>query len=188
MQPTLDPSSLILIVVLNNPRDMEIARLLGWYRIPLRSAPKIVSVDYLAFYQTKAFGAQKWQIQFIASVKGHELTTRYELLKDEIDHPRANQEYYKIQLGPLLELPTPIKAGKWRRITFLYTTGEHLLNADSINDLVLSSEERPVVWQALRERASQSQEYNADNLDIDPNILAAILGIEDLGRNKSEKL
>lgn len=183
MQVTPDPSSLILIVVMNKPRDMEIARLLGWYRIPLRSAPKIISVDYLAFYQTKAFGENKWQIQYIAPVKGHELTTRYELLKDEIDHPRANQEYYKIQLGPLVELPKPIKADKWRRITFLYTTGEHLTHARSINDLVLSSEERPIVWQALRERASQSQEYNATDLDIDPDILAAILGFKNLEAN-----
>jgi hypothetical protein len=48
----IHPTSLILVAVLNNPRDLEIARLLGWYRIPLRSAPKVIAVDYLAFYQT----------------------------------------------------------------------------------------------------------------------------------------
>ena len=35
----LSPTSLILVVLMNDPRDLEIARLLGWYRIPLRSAP-----------------------------------------------------------------------------------------------------------------------------------------------------
>ena len=173
------PSSLILVAVMNNPRDMEIARVLGWYRIPLRSAPKIIAVDYLAFYQPKAFGEQKWSIRYIAPVRGHELTTRAELLQDEAKHPRAKQEYYKIQLGTLIELPHPIPADKWRRITFLYTTGDHLFNAKSINDLVLTSEERPLIWQALRERANQAQSYNIPGIEIDPKILSAILGFED---------
>ena len=112
--------------MVNNPRDLEIARLLGWYRIPLRTAPKVVAVDYLAFYQTGAFGDEKWRIQYFAPVRGHELTTRAELLKTELDHPRAKEEYYKIQLGPLESLPKPILAETWRRITFLYTTGEYL--------------------------------------------------------------
>lgn len=50
------PDALILIAVTPAPRDLEIARLLGWYRIPLRHAPKVLSVDYLAFYQTGRFG------------------------------------------------------------------------------------------------------------------------------------
>ena len=47
----LKPTDLILVCLLPTPRDLEIARLLGWYRIPLRSAPKVVALDYLAFYQ-----------------------------------------------------------------------------------------------------------------------------------------
>jgi hypothetical protein len=174
--------SLILVAILNDPRDLEIARVLGWYRIPLRSAPKVVAVDYLAFYQTSAFGDEKWRIQYVAPVCGHELTTRSELLQDELDHPHAHHEYYKIQLGPLISLPAPIQAGKWRRITFLYTTGEYLLNARSVNDLVVADEERQLLWQALRERASQAQEYRIDeslNVDLEPEILAALLGIHD---------
>ena len=121
---TLKSTSLVLVAVVNDPRDLEIARLLGWYRIPLRTAPKVVAVDYLAFYQTGAFGQQRWRIQTIAPVRGHELATRAELLRDEPDHPRAREEYYKIQLGPLEQLEQPILAETWRRVTFLYTTGE----------------------------------------------------------------
>jgi hypothetical protein len=167
---------------MNNPRDMEIARLLGWYRIPLRSSPKVVAVDYLAFYQTAAFGDEKWRIQYVAPMRGHELTTRVELLRDEPDHPNAHQEYYKIQIGPLISLPQPVVAEGWRRITFFYTTGEYLLNARTINDLVVQNEERQLLWQALRERASQAQNYDVSNLpavDIDPDILAALLGLND---------
>jgi hypothetical protein len=171
--------SLILVVVINNPRDFEIARLLGWYRIPLRSAPKVVAVDYLAFYQTAAFGEEKWRIDYVAPVFGHELTTRLELLRDEADHPHANQEYYKIQIGPLQQLPHPIMASDWRRITFLYTTGEYLQNAETLNDLVVQSEERRTLWRALRERSNQAESYSTGELadDIDPNLLAALLGI-----------
>jgi hypothetical protein len=181
----LPPSALVLVVIMNRLRDLEIARLLGWYRIPLRTAPKVIAVDYLAFYQTEAFGADKWRIQYLAPVRGHELTTRGELLKDELDHPRANEEYFKIQLGPLLELESPILAEKWRRITFLYTTGEYILKASTITDLVVHSEERNTLWLSLRERASQSQVYDPDlpDIDIDPKILALILGVSELEGN-----
>src|SRR5512141_2668347 len=100
----LTPTSLILVSLLPTPRDLEIARLLGWYRIPLRTAPKVIAVDYLAFYQPSAFGERGGQIEFIAEVRGHELTTRGELLKDEAEHPRANEEYFKIQIGGLERL------------------------------------------------------------------------------------
>jgi hypothetical protein len=179
------PNSLILVAVITTRRDLEIARILGWYRIPLRSAPKVIAVDFLAFYQTAAFGEEKWQIQHIAPVLGHELTTRIELLRDEPDHPGANQEYFKVQIGPLTRLPEPILAEKWRRITFLYTTGEYLLKAQRINDLIVDSEERRLLWQALRERANQAQSYNTIgvsemDVDLDPQILAAFLGIREV--------
>jgi hypothetical protein len=176
----IQPTSLVLVAVINNPRDLEIARLLGWYRIPLRTAPKVIAVDHLAFYQTGAFGDEKWCIQYIAPVRGHELTTRQELLKTEPDHPRAHEEYYKIQIGPLERLTNPILAETWRRITFLYTTGEYLMRAKTINELVVQSDERQLLWQALRERADQG--YGASDLaevDIPEEVLAILLGIRE---------
>jgi len=165
---------------LPEPRDLEIARLLGWYRIPLRWAPKVVEVDYLAFYQTAAFGEQeRWRIQYFAEVRGHELTTRGELLRDEPDHPRAREEYYKIQIGPLMVLPRPIEARKWRRMTFLYTTGEYLSQARTLNDLVVKSEERQVLWASLRERALSRGRYQTSELpdmDLDADLLE-LLGV-----------
>ena len=174
-------TSLVLVAVVNDPRDLEIARLLGWYRIPLRTAPKVVAVDYLAFYQTGAFGGQRWRIQSVAPVRGHELTTRAELLRDEPDHPRAKEEYYKVQLGPLEQLARPILAETWRRVTFLYTTGEYLLKAETVNDLVVQSEERKTLWQALRERAGTSYAPDeTEDVELDPLILAALLGIREV--------
>jgi hypothetical protein len=160
---------------------MEIARLLGWYRIPLRTAPKVVAVDYLAFYQPGSFAERGGQIEFIAPVRGHELATRAELLKDEADHPRAREEYFKVQIGPLERLSRPIVAEKWRRLTFLYTTGEYLLKAQTLNDLVVQSDERALLWNSLRERAEQQQQYKAEIPDdVDPALLIALLGIKEL--------
>ena len=179
---TLTPTSLVLVCLLPTPRDLEIARLLGWYRIPLRTAPKVVAVDYLAFYQPSAFAERGGQIEFVAQVKGHELTTRGELLRDEADHPRTKEEYYKVQIGGLEKLHQPISADKWKRLTFLYSTGEYLLNAKTLNDLVVAGDERQVLWRSLRERAENEQLYktNLPEVDIPPEVLMALLGIKDL--------
>lgn len=172
---TLTPSALILVAVLPSAQDLDIARILGWYRVPLRRAPKVIDVDYLAFYQTAAFGEEeRWRIQRVAQVRGHELTTRRELLRDEPDHPRAGEEYYKIQIGPLLSLPRPILAEKWRRVTFLYTTGEYLNRAETLHDLVVRPEEREILWHSLRERALSSGSYQPAELPemtVDPALL-----------------
>lgn len=179
---TISPSSLILVCLLPTPRDLEIARLLGWYRIPLRTAPKVVAVDYLAFYQPSAFAERGGQIEYVAQVRGHELTTRAELLKDEADHPRAKEEYYKLQIGALEKLREPVKSEKWKRLTFLYTTGEYLLKAKTLNDLVVDGDERGLLWRSLRERAENSQLYKTDlpEADIPPEVLIALLGIKEV--------
>lgn len=175
----LSPSALILVAIMPDPRDMQYARVLGWYRIPVRTAPRVLNVDYLAFYQPSTFGAQKWRVEYLAPVLGHELTTRIDLISEEPDHPRAHEEYFKIQIGSLQALSDPILAGGWKRLTFLYTTGEYLQNARQLTDLTVRSSERKRLWKALRERADQSGEYRAKDPveDLSPQVLAALLGI-----------
>jgi hypothetical protein len=54
-----------------------------------------------------------------------------------------------------------------------------------VNDLVIASEERSVLWQALRERANQKQNYlvePSDFVNLDPDVLAALLGFGGLGQ------
>jgi hypothetical protein len=169
------PYALILVGVIPEPRDLEIARLLGWYRIPYRFAPKVVRVDYLAFYQPSSFGkGHAGRIETFAEVLGVELTTRAELLKNEPNHPHAGDEYYKIQIGSLHTLKKPIMAENWKRITFLYSTGDLFSTAKSIQDLVVRTEERKILWHSLREKASQFQEYKQTEipeLAIEPDIL-----------------
>jgi hypothetical protein len=152
---TVQHDDLILVAIMNNRRDLEIVRLLGWYRIPVASAPKTLWVDWVAFYQTAAFGEQKWSINYLARVKGFELVRRNELLQKENDHPRAQDPYFKLELGPLTSLTRPIPSLSWKRFTFLYTTGERLLAAEDLTDLTVPpSDERNSLWRLLEERES----------------------------------
>ena len=180
---SLSPESLVLVCYIPAPKDLDIARMLGWYRIPLKSAPKVIEVDYLAFYQGNSFGEpHRWRIEYFTEYRGHELTTRRELLRDEVNHPRAREEYYKVQLGPLERLATPIQTGAWKRITFLYTTGNLINRASIINDLTVHNEEREILWRTLRERA-QNSVYNrsetAHTPEIDPALIEMLLGLND---------
>ena len=139
----LHPEDLVLVAVMGRRKDLEIARVLGWYRIPLKSAPKMIRVDWIAFFQTGAFGHEKWSVRYLAPVRGHELVTRGELLSEEPDHPSVGEPYYKIRLGPIQQLASQIPARRWRRFTFLYTTGARILSAHEVKDLTLrASEER----------------------------------------------
>ena len=161
----IQADDLDLIAIVSSPRDLEIARVLGWYRIPLATSPKTVRVDWIAFYQTASFGDERWSVRYYAQVRGFELVRREELLRDELDHPRAKEPYFKLQLGPLEVLPNPIPSQKWRRFTFLYSTGNRLLKARDLKDLrVTSAREKASLWQQLRERSMPYPEYQDKNV------------------------
>lgn len=162
----LSDTTLVLVAIMPKKRDLEIARLLGWYRIPMKSAPRILQADLISFYQTAAFDdGHRSRIECFAEVRGVELTTREELFRDEPEHIRAKEEYYKIQIGPLQTLPQPILADQWKRFTFFYTTGERLERANSIRDLAMNHSERSMLWHALRERQAESGSYQQDVTD-----------------------
>jgi hypothetical protein len=180
MQSYPESSSIVLVAIMPTRKDLEIARVLGWYRIPIRTAPKIIHVDYLCFYQPAAFGPEgKWRVETFAAMRGSELVQRKELFKDEVHHPRANDEYYKVQLGPLMMLPNVIQAGVWQRFTFLYTTGEKLQHAEELKDLVVRDEERNTLWRSLREKAQAADGYKAelpDDFHLDAELLRLFTG------------
>ena len=140
----------VLVVVMNNRRDFEIARERGWYRIPLQRAPHQVGADYLAFYQTKAFGAERWAVNYYAPVRRYQIVTRAELLPEEAGHPRADDRYYKVEIGPLQRLPHPIPSRRLRRITFIPTTLRRLLSAQEINDLWCGGPSEEALWEAFK--------------------------------------
>jgi very-short-patch-repair endonuclease len=159
----LGSSQRVLVAVMNTPRDFEIARDEGWYRIPLRRAPNRVAADYLAFYQTKAFGDEGWAVNYYAATRRYHLLTRAELLPEEADHPRATERYYKVEIGPLQRLPRPIPSKRLRRITFISTTLERLLQAEEINDLWDRDSREERLWQAFkREGIEAERQYEVE--------------------------
>ena len=133
------PADRVLVAIMNNPRDFEIARDEGWYRIPAQRAPfSATEAAVLAFYFTKAFGEQKWSVRWYAPIRGHELVRRRDLFPEELDHPRAGEAYLKLQLGPLLALEHPIPSLRWRRITFIESSWDRFTAAEEVNDLYAS--------------------------------------------------
>ncbi len=130
-----DEDKKVLVAIMNSPRDFAIARDEHWYRLPVKRAPKDLEVDYLALYQTRVFGEEKWAINYYAEVRGISIARRRDLLPGEPTHPRADDDYYRIAIGELQRLPRPVVSRRWRRITFLATTLGKLLRASEMADI-----------------------------------------------------
>ena len=137
-----DAQARVLVVIVTHPRDLALAREAGWYRVPLVRVPPHFAADYLAFYQTAAFGAERWSVRYYAPVRHYTLTTRRELLPDEPQHPRANERYYRITLGPVLPLDLPLPAARLRRLVFIATTFGQLRRATDVRELFHPEEDR----------------------------------------------
>lgn len=158
----MNPDDIVLVALVNTPRDLEMAQRERWYRIPTRHAPKHFSgAQVLAFYLPRAFGERKWSIDTFALVRGHELARRSDLLPDEAHHPRANETYYKLQLGELQARVPPIVSKRGRRVLFLWTNWEKFSTAREWNDLYLRSRAHEILYDALR----------ADALDIEREMI-----------------
>ncbi|MGC9350222.1 MAG: hypothetical protein ACP5JG_18925 [Anaerolineae bacterium] len=132
----------VLVGVMTKPSDFHIAQDEGWYRIPVRYAPECtMDAAVLAFYFTSAFDDERWTVHWYAEIRGHELALRRDLFPGEAEHPRADQRYYKMQIGPLIPREPPIPSLRWRRITFICSTWDRFSAAEEINDLYISGAE-----------------------------------------------
>jgi hypothetical protein len=140
-----DNDARVLVVIVPQPRDLILARNAGWYRLPLAHAPPRLAADYLAFYQPASFGAERWQIRHYAAIIRYQIVRRYELLPEEPTHPRANEWYYRIDIGPICDLDRPVPAARLRRITFIATTFGQLQRAIDVTDLFVPPTP-PDVW------------------------------------------
>ena len=72
------------------------------------------------------------------------------MLPDEAEHARAEEYYFRIEIGPLMRLAQPVAATSFRRLTFMHTTLERLLSAQDVKDLKLEGEPFQTLWSALR--------------------------------------
>ena len=148
------PRGEVLVAIMNNLLDFNIARDQQWYRIPVRNARKRLKERWpprwLAFYQTKVFGAERWAVNYCAPVLHTRVVARRELLPEDPSHPRADELYHKIETGPLQRLPRPIVSRRLRRFVFIPTTWEKFISAVEINDLFDESPLEDRLWAELK--------------------------------------
>lgn len=139
-----------MVGVIKNQRDLEILLNKGWYRIPKSHSPSR-KFSYLAFYQPLEFGPGGKCIRYYAKVKSTKEVKRQDLLPDDIDHPRANDDYLKISVLRPIELSKPIYNIIPRRVTFGFTTLGRLKSANDILELYSIAPTEQIIEQGMIE-------------------------------------
>ena len=172
------PEDRVLVAYMPRPTDFAIVQKHNWYRIPQNSAPKGLYAEYFAFYFGRRFGSEKWAVHYYARNLGHELVTRHSLFPEETEHKRADDLYYKVQLGPLVQLERPIPSLRWRRVTFIHTTWDRFSQAAEINDLFVDGDEYvDRLYAALRERGVQAErKYRVEEPGCTYEVALAVFG------------
>ncbi len=174
--PSMDAWTPVLVAVVNNLRDFQRASSEHWYRIPVKRAPRQIAAEYLALYQTAKFGSQGRRINYYAPILRYHVVTRAELIPDQLDHPRANDPYFKLELGDLIPLARPIDNARQPRITFITTTLERLLTAQDVSELWLRAAARQKLYAAVRERGLAVECWYPVELGDRPEADLALLG------------
>ena len=124
----------VLVGVLNRKKDLHIARQQNWYRIPQKQLPRGLNAEYIAFFLSgKPFRERSGTIAYFARITGLELARRRDLLPDEAQ--RALGIYYKVQFRDLVPKDPPIENYPARSISFIRTTWDRFLSAETIGDL-----------------------------------------------------
>jgi hypothetical protein len=148
---------------MNNVEDWQRVQDESWYRIPVKHAPpQVPHIDWLAFFFTRAFGEDKWAIHYYAKVQGHELLTRRDLVPAEPDHKRANDWYYKLELGLLHHKIPPIVSERRRRISFIFTTGDRFEAATEMGDLLKDESPEGYQFVTLKEATTSEEDYSPE--------------------------
>ncbi|MDE2775404.1 MAG: hypothetical protein OXI77_05640 [Chloroflexota bacterium] len=129
----------VLVGVVNRAKDFEIARRENWYRIPEGQLPRGLNAEYIAFFLSgKAFQERGGSVAFFARVSGLELARRRDLLPDE--NHRADEIYYKVQFRGFAQKDPPIRNLPARPISFIRTTWDRFISAETVSDLYLKSD------------------------------------------------
>jgi hypothetical protein len=141
---------IVLVGVIKDRRDLNILLKENWYRIPVNHAPKR-RFDYLAFYQPLPFGYRGKCIRYYTRVLNCRIIKRGDLLPDEPNHPRARDYYLQVRVGKIKKLSRPIRNIIPRRISFGFTTLNHLLKSKDILQLYNVTPTEPMVENGLKE-------------------------------------
>lgn len=150
------PGTKVLVAHPPTPADLEIAQTQGWYRIRSQEMAGRIRgglefFEYLAFYQPKAFRRERFCVRRYARLRNVTESRRIDLLPEEPGHPRAQQLYLKLELGPIQLLERPVLSSRPRRILFVPTTWRKLHEAEELNDLFVGSRLEDRLYLKLRE-------------------------------------
>jgi len=159
----------LLVAIINNISDFEIARDKHWYRIPKTSVNKFLNKrwppKWIAFYFSGRIKKYPFMIKYFAQVTSINLVSRKTLLPYEQTDTKANKKYFKISFNKLLELPKPIISRKWRRIVFIQTTLNKFQIAVEINDLYDGSPLEDRLWAELKRNEIEAQRQELVQID-----------------------
>ena len=125
---------IVLVAVLKDRRDRNLLLKERWYRIPLAHLPKR-HFQYIAFYQPLGLGTHGKKIEYYSRRVKAIKTKRVELLPNELDHPRAQDDYLKYEFEKIEKLKRPVRNVIPRRISFGFTSLHKLLTAGDILQL-----------------------------------------------------
>jgi very-short-patch-repair endonuclease len=165
-------SDQVLVAILNNPHDLALAHDKHWYRIPVSSAERWLRrrwpPRWLAFYQTKVFGPEAFAIHYYGQVLEIREVCRKLLFPDQPKDPKAFLRYYQLFISPLQRLAQPIPSHRQRRVVFIQTTWQKLMQAAEINDLYDDSPLENRLWAELKRlelRAERQDFISVNNHD-----------------------
>ncbi len=159
----------VLVAIMPAKSDMKIVREQNWYRIPIDQVERLKQRDiwepkWLAFYQPKVFGDEAFAVNYYASIKSIQQVCRYELFPDEPQNTKSQKRYYKINIHPLEKLSQPIYSRRLRRILFIPTTWEKLINAAEINDLWDESPLEDKLWAEFKRYSIDAERQQEEKI------------------------
>ncbi len=150
-----------LVAILNNPKDFVLAHNQHWYRIPIEKQKRWITRSWpptwLAFYQTKIFEEEAYSVRYYARVIETRQKHRWELFPEQPQDDRGQRLYHQLILEPIQQLPQPIISRRQRRIVFIQTTWQKLINALEINDLYDDSPLENRLWREFKRLRIQAE-------------------------------
>ena len=128
------PEDRVLVAAITRRKDLRLARDSRWYRIPRLRMPEGVATEYLAFFTSaRVAGRERGGIYWYARLGGVELQRRRDLLPEE--SLRADELYYRLQLGDWCTRAQPVLNPEGRVFAFLHSTWDRFCQATRISDL-----------------------------------------------------
>jgi very-short-patch-repair endonuclease len=159
----------VIVAFIPEVSDMKIACEQHWYRIPVDQVERLKKRDqwnpkWLAFYQPKVFGDEAFAVNYYARIKSIHQVSRQELFPNESQNPKSQKRYYKIDLHSIEKLPQSIHSRRLRRILFIPTTWEKLINATEINDLWDESPLEDKLWAELKRYSIDAERQHEEKI------------------------